>query len=455
MRWVGTLFALLLVAAGAVWAAAGFLAGPVVDLSKPVRFVGTATPVEVIVDTPRGVLSSLSVELEQSGRRTRVLDGVPAQAHSPADPPDRLRISAQVGRDNVPGLASGPATVIVRASRPVAFGIREVGTEVSRDVQVRLERPRLEVLSTHHYVNLGGAEMVVYRVQPADVASGVRVGDLEYPGYPASAASAGAVSSGDPSRRIAFFALRYNQPANTPMELYARDEAGNTATAGFEHRTFPKAFRKSTIPLDDSFLNRVVPAILEATTEIKPEGATIDKFVAINSELRKKNAETIRALAAKTSPDMLWRGEVFYPFVNNAVESAFADQRTYVYAGRQVDRQTHLGFDLASTANAPVLAANRGRVLFADELGIYGNCVILNHGMGVQSLYGHLSSIAVNIGDEVQKAGVIGKTGITGLAVGDHLHFTMLVNGQMVNPVEWWDAHWIEDRVLRKLREVR
>jgi len=142
------------------------------------------------------------------------------------------------------------------------------------------------------------------------------------------------------------------------------------------------------------------------------------------------------------------------PAFNSAVEAAFADNRTYVYNGKEVDRQTHLGFDLARVVNSPVVAANRGKVLHAGPLGIYGNCIILDHGMGVQSLYGHLSSIAVKVGDTVEKEQEMGKSGMTGMAGGDHLHFTMLVNGQMVNPVEWWDAHWIQDRIIRKLREA-
>ena len=97
-------------------------------------------------------------------------------------------------------------------------------------------------------------------------------------------------------------------------------------------------------------------------------------------------------------------------------------------------------------------AANNGKVLFADELGIYGNTVIVDHGMGVQSLYGHLSSFAVREGDDVKKGQTLGASGQTGLAGGDHLHFSMMVNGQFVNATEWWDAHWIEDRIMRKLR---
>ena len=195
-----------------------------------------------------------------------------------------------------------------------------------------------------------------------------------------------------------------------------------------------------------------MPAILEGTTEVKPEGDTLAKFLVINGELRRKNNEKIASFATQTAPEMLWRGVVFHPFTNTAVESAFADHRTYIYKGKEVDQQVHLGFDLASFAGTPIVAANRGKVLFADELGIYGNCVILDHGMGVQSLYAHLSSIDVKAGQTVEKEQQLGRSGMTGLAGGDHLHFTMLVNGQMVNPVEWWDAHWIEDRILRKLK---
>jgi murein DD-endopeptidase MepM/ murein hydrolase activator NlpD len=143
---------------------------------------------------------------------------------------------------------------------------------------------------------------------------------------------------------------------------------------------------------------------------------------------------------------------VFHPFSNTGVQSAFADYRTYIYKGKEIDQQVHLGFDLASFQNVPIVSANRGRVLFADELGIYGNTVILDHGFGLQSLYSHLSSFDVKVGDMVEKEQQVGRSGQTGMALGDHLHFTMLVNGRMVNPVEWWDPHWIEDRLLRKLR---
>jgi murein DD-endopeptidase MepM/ murein hydrolase activator NlpD len=344
--------------------------------------------------------------------------------------------------------------VIVTATRPSFLNLRQLTSSASKDIQVRLEPPRIAVLSTHHYVNLGGSEMVVYRATPADVASGVRVGDLEYPGFPASGAG---VTGAGPEVKVAFFALLHDQDLRTPIAAFARDEAGNEAKATFVDNVFPKPFKKSRIELDDKFIDRVVPEILEHSPELKmaspAEGDMLPAFLKINGELRRMNAAQIAALAARTSPGRLWEG----PFVqlgNSQVEASFADHRTYMYKGKEVDQQVHLGFDLAVTQHVPVIAANSGIVVNANWLGIYGNCVVIDHGLGVQSLYGHLMSFDVKVGDKVARGQTIGRSDSTGLAGGDHLHFTLLVGGRMVNPVEWWDPHWMADRVERKLRDA-
>ncbi len=299
--------------------------------------------------------------------------------------------------------------------------------------------------------------MTVYKATPADVASGVRVGDVEYPGFPVSGAG---VAGADPSIKVAFFALLHDQPLTTPIAAFARDEAGNQAKATFVDNVFEKPFKKSRIEIDDKFMNKTVPDIVEHSPELKMAPPPQDSpemlaaFLRVNGELRKINADQISAFAAKTSAAKLWDG----PFVqlgNSQVEASFADRRTYLYKGKEIDQQTHLGFDLAVTEHVPVAAANAGTVLNASWLGIYGNCVILDHGMGVQSLYAHLMSFDVKVGDMVARGQVIGRSDSTGLAGGDHLHFTMLVGGRMVNPVEWWDGHWIADRVERKLKEAR
>ena len=453
MRFLLGLVLILLLAAGGTYVVAGRMAGPAIQINKPEKVVGMSAPLEVDVQAPGAHLEDLRIVLEQNGKQVPLFtlaDQKGAQLRQ--NGPDRLVVSREIGKQAVPELQSGNASIVVTASRKVVYGIRTVESTARHDFRVRLERPRVSIVSTHHYVNLGGAEMVVYRATPEDVTSGVLVGDLEYPGYPASGAAIEGVKITDPALRVAFFALLHDQDLKTPIRLFARDEAGNTARADFESRVFPKPFKRSKIDVTDPLLDRVVPAILEGTTEVKPEGDNLAKFLVINSELRRKNNEKIASFAAQSKPELLWRGVVFHPFGNTAVESAFADHRTYIYKGKEVDQQVHLGFDLASFTGTPIVSANRGIVVFADELGIYGNCVIIDHGMGVQSLYGHLSTIDVKAGQTVEKEQQIGRSGMTGMAGGDHLHFTMLVNGRMVNPVEWWDAHWIEDRILRKLR---
>jgi murein DD-endopeptidase MepM/ murein hydrolase activator NlpD len=448
VRWFFALLVLLAIGLGVAYYFAGTLDGPAISINQP-SLIGQAGTLDVTVDAPGAELSTLVIGLEQKSQTIPLLDLSSAPATAVAREGDRVRIQRPVGKKALPDLQSGAATVRVRASRPVLWGLRHVSSEASRPVQVRLDPPRVAVISTHHYINIGGSEMVAYRVTPSDVESGVRVGDLTYPGFPG-----GGAGLTDPALKVAFFALLYDQRPDVPMEVFARDAAGNEARAQFEHRVFPKNFRKSTIPVDDRFMSRVVPSILQGSPQLKASpDDLLPAFLKINNDLRRMNNDTIAALAKKTAPRILWEG-AFQALGGSQVESGFADFRTYMYGGKAVDRQVHLGFDLAKTANAPVTSANHGKVVFAGDLGIYGNCVVVDHGMGVQSLYAHLSSLAVQEGQDVRTGHTLGASGQTGLAGGDHLHFSMLLNGQFVNATEWWDSHWIEDRVIRKLRDA-
>jgi murein DD-endopeptidase MepM/ murein hydrolase activator NlpD len=438
------------VVGGGAWWWASRLPGPRIELRQPQKFVGLNTPFEVAVEAPGARFSSVDVEVEQNGKRQLYYSLTDrSRLELRQESPDRIALAGRVGKRDLPDLQAGPARIIVRAARPVLHGWRQAVTEETRDVQVRLEPPRVEVLSTFHYLNQGGAEFVVYRATPADVESGVRVGDQTYPGFPGT----GVGIRGDGSVHVAFFALLHDQDVNAPISVYARDAAGNEMATPLDHKVFPKPFARSKIEINDEFLGRVVPAIAAGTPDLKlatgPEDLVVS-FLKINGELRRRNGQTLVDLSRKSRPEMLWK-DAFQPLVNAAVEAKFADSRTYFYRGREIDRQVHLGFDLAVTAHIPVVAANRGVVAYASDLGIFGNCVVLDHGLGVQSLYGHLSSIDVKVGQSVEKGQVMGRSGMTGLAAGDHLHFTMLVDGRAVNPVEWWDPKWMKDRVFRKI----
>ncbi len=451
MRKLLVFLVFLLIAAGLVWFLAGRAAGPAIELASPSAVIGQRTPLKLAVYAPGGALTMLNVSLEQNG--TAMPLGTLEQPRSLAFAPsaDQVAVTGTVGRQSTPELRQGEATLVVTATRPVLFGLRHVSSTFRKDLQVRLTPPQVTVLSQFHFINQGGSELVVYQVNPADVESGVRVGELEYPGLPAEGAG---IPNAPAGLRVAFFPFLYDQPASTQVSVWARDVAGNQALASFDYRVTPKQFRKSTIPLDDAFLAKVVPAILEQTPdlEVKDPGNLLESYLAINRDLRQKNADMLRTIGrTKSAREILWRGP-FRQMMNSAVEAGFADDRTYVYQGKAVDRQVHLGFDLASTQNAPIHAANRGTVVFAGYLGIYGNCVVVDHGMGLQSLYAHLSSIAVQEGQTVEMNAELGRSGQTGLAGGDHLHFTMLLHGEAVTPVDWWSSQWVEDRVLRKLR---
>jgi hypothetical protein len=450
-RWLLGLLLVAVLAFSALYVAAGRGTPPVLTIAKPDRFVGQTGDLEVTAEAPGARFTTLVVALEQNGKSTLLFrlgdDGSTLDTGNP----NRLRVSRAIGKRDFPELQQGAGRIVVSASRPGLLRLRTLSSTVSKDFQVRLEPPRIAVLSTKHYVNHGGSEMVVYTATPPDVMSGVRVGDVEYRGFPLAGAGDGV--------HAAFFALLHDQPLDTRIQAFAKDEAGNESKVSFVDNVFEKPFKTSRIVLDDKFINRVVPEILEHSPELKlatpAEGSPemLQAFLKINGELRKINADEIAAFASKTSATKLWEG----PFVqlgNSQVEARFADHRTYLYGGKEVDQQVHLGFDLAVTEHVPVHAANAGTVVNASWLGIYGNCVVIDHGMGVQTLYGHLMSFDVKVGDKVERGQQIGRSDSTGLAGGDHLHFTQLVGGRMVNPVEWWDPHWIADRIDRKLREA-
>jgi murein DD-endopeptidase MepM/ murein hydrolase activator NlpD len=441
-RLILTIVVLAIVGGGVMWFLAGREAGPSITVTSPDKFIGRSTPVSITIESPTEITGA-AFHVDQNGKPLTINDLKRDVSGN------TVTLSGTIARD---GLANGTATLTVDAARKTLYGLRTLTSSATRELTVRVDPPRVAVISIHHFINLGGAEFVVLRATPEDVEAGVQVGDARYRFYPGSS-----VGISDPSVRVGFFALRHDQDINTRITAYARDVAGNEATTNVEHQPFVKRFVQSKIPIDQSFLDRVVPAIESNTPDLKidtdsPEGL-LKGFLEINGNLRKKNGDYIASLAAKSEPRLLFT-EAFKQMMNSQVESRFADRRTYYFGDKEIDKQVHLGFDLATVQRAPVHASNAGVVVHADYLGIYGNCVIIDHGLGVQSLYAHLSQIGVKVGDTVKKDQEIGRTGSTGLAGGDHLHFTMLVDGVPVNPVEWWDAHWLQDRVYRKIAEA-
>jgi hypothetical protein len=423
----------LLVAAAVVLAALS--ATPAITMDPIVKVIGASTPVKVEVTGPYG-LRRFSAVLEQSGARYPVFE-----LHNPAhrllfmrlhEPPHTISFAA--GKQQAPALKAGKATLIVEAQSNDFLG-RAISATF--DLDVVLEPPRLAVDEAQHYINQGGSELVTFTVSGDWSEAGVNVGPYTFRSFP---------MPGRPkNERFSLFGFSWDLPVDTVPHVYARNAAGTEVTGRFWFKVFPKPFRTRDLEITDAFLDKVV-------NQIDPAGSgdLLTRFLRINRDLRKQNNQALADLRLKTEERVLWNGP-FSQLANSQVEAHFADVRSYVYKGKKVDQQVHLGYDLAVTAHVPVVAANDGRVVWASDLGIYGNCIVLDHGYGLQSIYGHLSGIDVKVGDMVKKGQAMGRSGSTGLAGGDHLHFSMQVDGVQINPVEWFDAHWIHDRILSKL----
>ncbi len=435
---------LLLVALGAL-VSLRVGAPPTLTLEAALPAVGARTPVTVVAMEPRRGLAGLKLELVQGERVVVLADKAftpqPAwKLWGPLTAREELRLD--VGRETVKDLRNGTVTLRATAARAGTW-LRSAGPSVKEiSLPVRLDPPALEVVSAQHYVAQGGAEAVVYRVGESSVRDGVRAGERFFPGFP--------LPGGGARDRFALFAVPYDQSDVAQVALEASDDVGNTARRKFVDKFFPKPPHQDTIALTQQFMEKVVPEIRAQTPDLPDKGGLLENYLEINGELRRRNAQELVDLARRSQPRFLWSG-AFLPLHNGQVMAAFADHRTYTWEGREVDHQDHLGFDLASVKSATVPASNQGLVVLARYFGIYGNTVIVDHGYGLMTLYAHLSAIDVKEGQEVQRGQALGRTGATGLALGDHLHFTVLLHGLPVSPAEWWDGHWIDDRLRRKL----
>ncbi len=315
---------------------------------------------------------------------------------------------------------------------------------LEKTVQIDTQPPSVDVLSRAHNVSQGGTGVIIYRTSEPCLESGVQVGDNFFPGH------AGAFQ--DPKVHLAFFALSYEQGADTPVFLTATDLGGNRSQSGFPHYLRNKKFRQDTLKITDHFLNWKMPEF-NTEAEVAAVSSMKEKFLIINDTIRKNNFKTLGEVGRSTEKALLWKGP-FTRLPNSAPRAGFADHRVYQYEDQTIDRQVHMGVDLASVAHAPVPAANSGKVVFAETLGIYGRSVVIDHGFGLFSLYAHLNSIEVQKGQQVEKDDLIGHTGVTGLAGGDHLHFAIMVHNTFVDPLEWWDPAWIKNNVTDKIDTV-
>jgi murein DD-endopeptidase MepM/ murein hydrolase activator NlpD len=438
---------LLMVALVGVFLWAGLRRGPapVIVLETQHAAIGRANRVTARFTDASAGLGTVRLELVQGDRvellAERHFQRPGAFAFGRGARTSTALVDSVVGSERQPWLREGEAVLRASADRMTGpLRPRSVVT-VDSTMKVRLRPPQLQVLSQQHYVRQGGSGVVIFQVGDSAARSGVRTGAVESLSY-ALASSSG--------QRFCLFGVPWNLTDRGQIRLFAEDDAGNRVELPFVDEFKASPPRPATIEISGDFLARVVPAIASQTPGFDARGTLLEQYLRLNGEYRRAALAQLVELGRRSEPRRLWRG-AFAQMPKTARRAGFAEDRSYVYSGRTVDRQTHLGLDLAATAHAPVPAANDGRVVFAGWIPIYGNTVVVDHGFGLQSLYGHMSALAVHGGEVVHKGEVLGASGATGLAGGDHLHLELLVQGTSVTPLEWLDEHWIHDNIERKL----
>jgi len=417
---------------------------PVVNIEKPADYIGKKGLIQYVASDHKSGLRMLAISASQ-GPVTKTLYTATFPRTSYTGKIGRTEEAGSISFDiKKDGFVDGPMVLTVEAVDYSLRGwLRGNKTTVTKEVTIDTQPPQLHILQSEKYISPGGAGIAIYRLSDPQSLNGVTINGVFHPGF--------LIGDGRTDAFIAYFALPYDSQKIESAFVSAVDTAGNETIVPFTPVFKGVPQKSDTISISDDFISKKVPEFQQYYPEMK--GDLLEQYLYTNTTLRDKNNKKISELCANPHPNRLWQGH--FQRMAGSPRAGFADHRSYMYAGKIIDKQVHLGVDIASTARAEIRAANKGRVVFAEYLGIYGNMVLLDHGQGIFSLYSHLSQMNVSPGDEVDKKTVIGQTGTTGMAGGDHLHFSMLVNGIFVMPKEWWDEHWIEVTIEAPLAQSK
>ncbi len=315
-------------------------------------------------------------------------------------------------------------------------------------INVDYKRPNVNVLANSRMINQGGSALVVFQAEDENL-------DKLY------VEANGNQFKPQPYKKEGYYAALIAWPFTQDTfsaKIIATDLAKNKRVTEIPFYHKNPRYKTSQIKASDKFIDGKITDLASSDPEYADITDKLAKLKAINETMRLKNEDMIHALSKKVSDEMLdsWKMKKFYPLKNGAKVASYGDHRYYYYQTKDnvVSESYHVGYDLASTKMADIKVSNPGIVVYADDNGIYGNMPMIDHGLGLYTLYGHCSQMLVKDGDEVTAGDVIAKTGTTGLALGDHLHFGMVVQGIEVRPVEWFDKTWIKKFITNVFKEA-
>ena len=328
--------------------------------------------------------------------------------------------------------------IIVQATDSSKWNFLNGNTAIKEfDLKIDKKRPELSIISNSYKIKKGGASLVIFKVDDENLKEFYIQTNFDKR------------FQAQPFYKKGYYISLLAWPVTSQSfkaTIVAKDYAGNSSKSYVPLYIKQKNYRVSRIKLSDKFLKGKIAQLAEEFVETQGIEDSIEQFKIINEDVRAKNEKLIHEITSKVPDEMIsdFKINKMYPLKNAQVVASFGDHRKYIYKSAQVSESYHLGLDMASNAMADIRPQNGGDVVYSNYNGIYGNMPIIHHGLGLYTLYGHCSTINVTAGDEIKAREQIANTGKSGYAMGDHVHFGVIIQGIEVRPAEWMDTQWIK-----------
>ena len=319
------------------------------------------------------------------------------------------------------------------------------GNKLEKEIKIQIDTrpPDVLVINQSYKIIQGGAAAAVFRV--SDTSGMIKELYVQ--------SSFGKKFKAVPFYKEGYYAVLMAWPTveqNFSANVVATDMAGNVAKMPIRLYLQNKKYKESHITINNAFIDGKITELANMYAQNVNQMDAIAKFKFVNEELRNANEKLIRNITSNIEEESLNEFFIkpFYPLRNGATVASFGDHRFFHFDGALLSESYHMGLDFASTAMATIVATNPGKIVFAEENGIYGLNLIIYHGFGLYSLYGHCTSAMHQNGEMLAAGTNLATTGTTGLALGDHLHFGVLIQGIEVRPEEWMDKKWMKENVF-------
>lgn len=316
-------------------------------------------------------------------------------------------------------------------------------TKLKFDFTIDTEAPLVRMIASSYKISYGGSALLIFKIDDKSTQEVIVTnGTDEFRAFP--------------FLKEGYYAVLLAWPIKNRIfggTITAIDKAWNAKRVAIPIiKDSSVRYRFSDIKISDQFLSTKLDGLVTIIGERAPSsfGNALEKFKYINELIRSKDENIIFGITNKVDYQSFVKPmnfNVFLPLKKSKVVGSFGDHRTYLYKDKRFSKSMHLGLDMANFKNAPVSSSNAGKIVFSGLLGVYGNTIIIDHGLGLSSLYSHLSSMEYQSGEEILAHTEIGKTGQSGWAFGDHLHLGILVQGYPVRVIEWMDSKWIKNNI--------